>query len=106
MKISDRILSLLLFSVETATSPQDHRPSSRVTGVGGETDVSSMTALGADNLAVFCAEADDAGNIVSNSSPLASSVADFCRSTQTMSGNAPPPIGWQSFDRNINSETS
>ena len=56
MKISDRILSLLLFSVETTTSPQDHRPSSRVTGVGGETDVSSMTALGADNLAVFCAD--------------------------------------------------
>ena len=92
MKISDRILSLLLFSVETATSPQDHRPSSRVTGVGGETDVSSMTALGADNLAVFCAETDDAGNIVSNSSPLAS-VADFCWSTQTMSGKAPPRIG-------------
>ena len=100
MKISDRILSLLLFSVETATSPQDHRPSSRVTGVGGETDVSSMTALGADNLAVFCAETDDAGNIVSNSSPL-DSVADFC-----MSCKAPPRIGWQSFDRNTNSETS
>ena len=54
-----------------STKPQDHLPSSRVTTVGGEADVSSMTAVCEDNKGAADAESPETVNIVSNSASAA-----------------------------------
>ena len=68
-----QVSDYLLLSV--ATTPQDHLPSSRVTTAGGEAGVSSITADCEANNGAAIAELAEIGDIVSNSSTLASVTA-------------------------------